>query len=78
MHCRILESEGIYIKGYFNLFTLQMWKLRPREGDTLFFIYLFILNILFIYFSHSPLREEDTLAKIIQQDKCQLGLEPAS
>lgn len=27
--------EGIFIKGQFNLLTLQMWKLRIREGDTL-------------------------------------------
>lgn len=35
MHGRILELEGIFIKGQFNLLTLQMWKVRTGEGDTL-------------------------------------------
>lgn len=30
-----LRNGSPFIKGKFNLFTLQMWKLRPKEGDPL-------------------------------------------
>lgn len=34
MDHRILELEDV-LEGLFNLLILLMWKLRPREGDTL-------------------------------------------
>ena len=35
MDHRTLELEDVFIMGQFSLLILQMWKLRPREGDIL-------------------------------------------